>query len=125
MRLLPSWFDPDVPAAMAWIGESGEAICVFADRDAETIDWLERDGSSWEEREDFQLSPDKGETESVVLRPAGTQHVIAAISDDSGQIWVATYDGAAGQWARASCPQPLTASLAHTDSVPFDLAIMP
>lgn len=113
----------DVPAALAWVGTTGKAVCVYADSGSD-ISWLSwsAGSSDWVQESDASVSS-MGTMESVILRPLVTRdEVLLVLSDDKTQLYAAVGDGSSWTVAPGG---PLTKTLAHTDSVPFDLAVQP
>lgn len=112
----------DLPAAVAWVGATGKAVCVYSDNETGQIDGYTWTSGDWSKLGDEPLSG-KDYTESVTLHSlAGRDAVLMVLSDSKSQVLAATYDGSS--WT-VPTGLPLTAALAHTDSVPFDLALKP
>jgi hypothetical protein len=109
----------DSPGAVAWIGRTGVAVCVYADDEAGTIEWARWSAATgWQMQEDI-VFPGKGFTESVrIAASADGDRVTVAMSDAQSRLWAATYDGT--DWVLAG--DALVEPLASDDSVPFDLA---
>jgi hypothetical protein len=111
----------DQGAAVAWVGSSGQAVCVYADKGGGTLDWYSWTSGDWKSGTDLPLSG-KGVTESVVLHGyALRDEVVAVLSDDGARVYAATFDGKS--WTAG--PTPLAQGLAHTDAVPLSFATRP
>ncbi|MEM7306291.1 MAG: IPT/TIG domain-containing protein [Planctomycetota bacterium] len=110
----------DFPGAVAWVGTSGVAICVFADDATGTLDWASWTAiTGWVVQADVPIAT-KGTTESVLLEHlAGQNKVVAVLSDDLGQLFAATYDGLS--WVVSGGGLPLATDLFVDDSMPFSL----
>ena len=110
----------DAPAAVAWVGTTNTAICVYADQLSGKLDWAQ-----WTSSSGWTLEPDltvtgKGETESVALAVVpGTNKILALLLDSNANLWSAVYSGIA--WSVGSTP--LVPLMAATNSVPFSLDI--
>lgn len=110
----------DFPAAVAWAGQSGKALCVFPDNASGKIDWYSWTSGSWKAGSDVTVAS-KGNTESVLLRGYANQaKVLLVLSDDKAQIFSAVFDGSVDQWTQVQ-PAPLATKLAYPDTVPFAL----
>jgi hypothetical protein len=111
----------DLGAAVAWVGTSGKAVCVYADKEKGALDWFSWTSGNWKAEADLKLGG-KGVTESVILHGyALRDEVVAVLSDDKAQVYTATFDGTS--WTAG--PAPLQTGLAHTDAVPFSFATQP
>ena len=113
----------DFPAAVAWVGTSGTAICVYADDQPGTLDWAQWTGGSWTVQSDFAM-PGKGITESVELQTfASGNRVMLMLSDSNSDLYSLWTDGTS--WNTTNGGLALTTSLSSITSVPFSLAIKP
>ena len=113
----------DLPAALAWVGTTGTAVCVYADTGS-NISWRSwsAGSSDWVGQSDAVVSS-MGTMESAILRPLATRdEVLLVLSDDKSQLYVATGDGSSWTVAPGG---PRTKALARTDAVPFSLAVQP
>jgi hypothetical protein len=110
----------DAPAAVAWVGKTGTAVCVYADQLSGRLDW-----GRWTSTAGWTLEPDllisgKGETESVLLAAVpGTNQVVALLSDSSTKLWSVVYSGSA--WSVGNKGAALAPLLAATNTVSFSL----
>jgi hypothetical protein len=107
----------DLCAAVGWIGTSGVAVCLFVDDDTGGIDWARWDGAGgWVVLPDLGVAG-MGYADSVRLLFGGASNrAVALCSDAAGNLFAASYDGAA--WT-VEVPA-LEATLSSTLSVPFD-----
>jgi hypothetical protein len=113
----------DFPAAVAWAGTSGTAICVYADDQAGTLDWAQWNGGGWAVQGDFAM-PGKGITESVQLQTfASGNRVMLMLSDSNSDLYSLWTDGTS--WNTTNGGAALTLSLSSITSVPFSFAIKP
>ena len=113
----------DFPAAVAWVGTSGTAICVYADDQAGTLDWAQWTGGGWNVQSDVAL-PGKGITESVELKTfASGNRVMLLLSDSNSDLFALWTDGTS--WNTTNGGLALSTSLSSISSVPFSFAIKP
>jgi hypothetical protein len=114
----------DFPAAVAWLGTSGTAICVYADDQAGTLDWVQwTSNGGWVAQSDFAM-PGKGITESVELQTfASGNRVMLLLSDSNSDLFGLWTDGLS--WNTTNGGLALTTSLSSINSVPFSFAIKP
>ncbi|HUH01316.1 MAG TPA: hypothetical protein VML75_04930 [Kofleriaceae bacterium] len=111
----------DMPGAVAWLGRTGVAVCLYADDQEGTLDW-----ARWEGSRGWSLEPDvafagKGFTESIAIAsaPDGDRLVIA-LSDSNLRLYATTYNGTT--WQLSNDGLPLTNVISNGSSVPFSLA---
>jgi len=114
----------DFPAAVAWVGTSGAAVCVYADNQTDTLDWLLwTAGSGWVVQGDVAMTG-KGITESVELKTFATgNRVMLLLSDSNSDLFALWTDGTS--WNTTNGGSALTLSLSSIASVPFSFAIKP
>jgi hypothetical protein len=114
----------DFPAAVAWVGTSGAAVCVYADNQTDTLDWLQwTAGSGWVVQGDVAMTG-KGITESVELKTFATgNRVMLLLSDSNSDLFALWTDGTS--WNTTNGGSALTLSLSSIASVPFSFAIKP
>jgi len=112
----------DFPAAVAWVGSSGTAVCVYADDQTDTLDWASwTPGTGWAVQTDAAI-PGKGYTESVDLQSfANVQDVMLVFSDSNADLYALTFAGTG--WALAITT--LETSLSSLTSRPFGFAVKP
>ncbi|HEU4419911.1 MAG TPA: Ig-like domain-containing protein, partial [Planctomycetota bacterium] len=112
----------DFPAAVAWVGSSGTAVCVYADDATDTIDWASwTAGTGWVVQTDGSI-PGKGFTESVELQSfANVQDVLLVFSDSNAKLYALTFTGTG--WALSITS--LEDSLSSIASRPFGFAVKP
>lgn len=112
----------DLPAAVAWVGASGVAVCVYADEATAALEWATwSSGAGWIVQGSFAVVG-KGFTESVLLAGSeGPDRLLAVFSDDSDALYAATFDGAS--WTLENGGAPLEATLSANASAPFSLSV--
>lgn len=110
----------DFPGAVAWRGASKQAIVVYADNDSGKIDYGTWTKDDWVIEKDEPVAG-KGLTESVELRSlAASDTLLLVVSDDTGKLHAATFDGKT--WSAQ--PAPLSTQLAPAaTTVPFALEL--
>ena len=86
----------DSPGELAWLGSTGQAVCVYPDNESDTLDWASwTSAGGWVLGADLAV-PGKGEGESALLRSFPNQdRVIAVFSGSNGGLYSATFDGTA------------------------------
>jgi hypothetical protein len=106
----------DVLGDVAWIGTTGETICVYADNQAGTVDWFLGDlQSGWTQQTAVAVTG-KGYTEAVQVTSSPTQDtVMVVLTDDASQIYGLTYSDSGSSWSAAT---PL-GTVSSIDSKPF------
>jgi hypothetical protein len=104
--------------AVAWLGTSGTAICVYPDADDNKLDWARWTGSTgWTVETDVNVGG-KRHSRSVLLRGSRSEDsALALVSNEQGALFGFAFDGS--QWRSSSLAQ----ELASTDSVPFSLLL--
>ncbi len=114
----------DMPGRVTWIGESHIAVCIYADDQEGTLDWVTwQTGRGWAVENDVTV-PGKGYTESVAVGGGPTaDRLVVLVSDQNLRLWATTY--AAGQWQLSNDGQPLTTVISAADAVPFAIAERP
>jgi hypothetical protein len=112
----------DFPAAVAWVGSSGTAVCVYADDTIDTLDWASwTPGTGWIVQTDGSI-PGKGYTESIDLQSfASVQDVLLVFSDSNADLYALTFTGTG--WALTITS--LEDSLSSIASRPFGFAVKP
>lgn len=111
----------DFPGEVAWLGTTGQAICVYPDNETATLDW-----ASWTAAGGWVLGadlavPGMGTGESAFLRPFPNQdRVLAAFSGSNGNLYSATYDGT--DWTLTNGGAPLETNLSTIGAAPFSFA---
>ncbi len=111
----------DFPGEVAWLGTTGQAICVYPDDQAETLDW-----ASWTESVGWVLGTDlvvagMGTGESAFLRSFPSQgRVLAVFSGSNGNLYSATFDGT--DWTLTNGGTPLETDLSTIGAAPFSFA---
>ncbi|HZN41879.1 MAG TPA: Ig-like domain-containing protein, partial [Planctomycetota bacterium] len=110
----------DFPAAVAWVGNSGTAVCVYADDTTDTLDWASwTPGTGWVVQTDGAI-PGKGFTESIDLQSfANVQDVLLVFSDSNADLYALTFTGTG--WALTITS--LEDSLSSIASRPFGFAV--
>lgn len=110
----------DLPGAVAWLPAGGDAVCVYADDQDGTLDF-----AAWDEVIGYVMAADvamtgKRRTESARAVTAAGGDVFVALSDSTGALFAARFDGLFWTFA-ANGGDPLDTATS-TESVPFDLA---
>ena len=110
----------DFAGAVGWIGRSGIAICVYPDNQSATLDWASWTADvGWAVQSDVSIAG-KGQTESIRIVDFPERDLLMVVlSDDSSDLYAATYDGAT--WIAAQGGSPLETSLSSITTMPFDL----
>lgn len=111
----------DSPGELAWIGETGVAVCVYPDEEADTLDWATwTSAGGWVLGADLAV-PGKGTGESALLRSFPNQdRVLAVFSGSGGGLYSATFDGT--NWTLTNGGVPLETDLATIGAAPFSFA---
>lgn len=106
----------DMPGAVAWVGDSGVAVAIYADNDAGTLDWARWNGTTWSAGAPVPVAM-KGFTESAaaVTIPG---YAVFVFSDSNGRLYGATYNGTS--WL-LNPTGPLESNLYPALTVPFTL----
>ena len=114
----------DFPGAVAWVGTSGTAICVYADNQTGTLDWAKwTSGNGWIVQGDFAIAG-KGFTESVELVPfASGNRVMVVLSDSNSDLYSLWSNGTV--WNPTNGGTALTLGLSSITTKPFTFAIKP
>jgi hypothetical protein len=109
----------DFPSAVAWVGSTANAVCVYADNHTAQIDWALWDVTNgWVDQTGVAVTG-MGAVESVEMTEIpGRNAVMAVISDDQGQLWSAVYDSG-GTWSVAG---PHSTALSSLATMPFSVA---
>ncbi|MEE8490147.1 MAG: HYR domain-containing protein, partial [Acidimicrobiia bacterium] len=112
---------PALPAAVGWAGTSRDAICVYADQEAGTLDWARwRSDTGWSIQADVDV-PGKGLTESARLTGSSDSGLLSLLSDSKAQLYAIQYDSS-GTW-RLIGDIPLGQELAAANTAPFGLTL--
>ncbi|NIU06024.1 MAG: DUF2341 domain-containing protein [Gammaproteobacteria bacterium] len=108
-------------AGVGWVGKSGEAVAVYSDADSGVINWANwKTGSGWTVQSDIAAAG-VDLLRSVQLESYPDQDKLMAVfSDQSGNLWGATYDGAS--WAVTNAGTALETNLSDAKSVPFSFS---
>ncbi|HEX6810987.1 MAG TPA: Ig-like domain-containing protein [Planctomycetota bacterium] len=114
----------DFPAAVAWVGSSGTAVCVYADDETGTLDWVSWTAAGgWVVQSDVAIAG-KGYTESVDLQAfANVADVMLVVADSNSDLYALTCDGTA--WTITNGGGTLETSLPSLASKPFSFAVKP
>lgn len=108
----------DTPGAVAWRGASKQAVVVYGDGDTGKIDHGSWTKGDWVIEKDEQVTG-KGLTESVELKSLATSDaLLLVVSDDTGKLHAATFNGTA--WSVQPAPLSTLLPPAAT-TVPFAL----
>jgi protocatechuate 3,4-dioxygenase beta subunit len=112
----------DFFGAVAWVGTSGKAICVYSDNNSGEIDWASwTSGAGWAIETDIPIAG-KGFTESVLLHSyRGQDRILLLISDSANDLWSASYDGSS--WTLENSGAALETDLSGIDSRPFSFSL--
>jgi len=108
----------DSPGAVAWLGTTGQAVCVYSDDAGGALDWASWSASvGWELRADVPVAG-KDVTESVLLVRRGNRSLLLALlSDAAGELWAASYDGV--DWTFTPAGAAVLSGISGADTVPF------
>ena len=111
----------DSPGELAWLGTTGQAVCIYPDNQTETLDWATwTSAGGWVLGTDLTV-PGKGTGESALLRAFPNQdRVLAVFSDSNGGLYSATYDGT--NWTLTNGGAPLETDLSTIGAAPFSFA---
>ncbi len=111
----------DSPGEVAWVGDTGMAVCIYPDDEAATLDWATwTSAGGWVLGADLAV-PGKGTGESALLRTfPGQDRVLAVFSGSGGGLYSATFDGT--NWTLTNGGAPLETDLSTIGAAPFSFA---
>ena len=111
----------DSPGELAWLGTTGQAVCIYPDNETETLDWASwTSAGGWVLGTDLAV-PGKGTGETALLRSFPNQdRVLAVFSGSNGGLYSATFDGTT--WTLTNAGAPLETDLSTIGAAPFSFA---
>ncbi len=113
----------DWPGEVAWVGDTGRAVLIYADNKPGELQWASwSEGVGWALETPVLISG-KQLSESMHLVRSAAGVLVAAFSDESGGLYAASYDGLG--WTVALGGSAITSGVASLDTVPFSLAASP